>query len=68
MFVQGRSHIAHRSSGEHENSLFLRDPGLTVNGLKDDFFSLLLNLKDGACLQTHIVTHILGNNDPSEPV
>jgi hypothetical protein len=52
MFVQGGSDIADGSACEHENPLFLHDLGLTVNGLKDDFFSLLLNLKDGSCLQT----------------
>jgi hypothetical protein len=68
MFVQGSSNITDRGAGEHENPLFLHDLGFTLNGLKDDLFSLLLNLEDCSCLQTRIVSHVLGNNDSSKPV
>jgi hypothetical protein len=66
--VQGGSDIADGSAGEYENPLFLHDLWFTLNGLKDDFLPLLLNLKDSARIQTHIVSHMLRDNNPSESI
>jgi hypothetical protein len=68
MFVKGGFEITNGFSSENENALFFLDLGFTVNDLKDDLFSLFLNLEDRACLQAHVITHIFGNNNPSEPV
>ena len=68
MFVKGGFDIANSFAGENENALFFLDPGFTVNGVKDDFSFHFFNPEDCSCLQTQIITHILGNNDPSEPV
>jgi hypothetical protein len=68
MFVQGGSDIADGSAGEYENPLFLHDLWFTLNGLKDDLLPLLLNLKDSARTQTHIVPHMLRDNNPSESI
>jgi hypothetical protein len=68
MFVQGGSDVTGGCAGEYENSLFLRDPGFTLNGLENDFSPRLLNMKDRACLKAYVIPYILGNNNPSEPV